>query len=194
MSLSLSGASEVLSLFLIPIGGGIPAGVLVAKSRGLVWPITVVLYFISDVILACIFEPLMRGVILLAKRSEFMTRWALAYRASIVRKAERYGGSRRGPFALVMISFGIDPMTGRAAARMAGYGFISGWAIAICGDMIFFALIMISTLCLKSVLGDGTWTAIIIMAAMIGIPAMIDRYRARRKPAITVVSVKGPQT
>lgn len=182
----LKSASEVLSLFLIPIGGGIPAGVLLAKSRGLAWPLTVILYFVSDVILACIFEPMMRGVILLAKRSDFMRRWAQAYKASLVRKAERYGGARRGPFALVMISFGIDPMTGRTAARMAGHGFVTGWAIAICGDMIFFALIMISTLCLNSVLGDGTWTAIIIMASMIGIPMLIDRYRGRSQPQVTV--------
>ena len=39
----LSSAGEVLTLFLIPIGGGIPAGVILAKSRGIEWPVTTLL-------------------------------------------------------------------------------------------------------------------------------------------------------
>jgi len=37
----------VLMLFLIPVGGGIPARVLLAERTGLAWPVTAVLYFIS---------------------------------------------------------------------------------------------------------------------------------------------------
>src|SRR5690242_17030101 len=70
----LSHAWAVLALFLIPIGGGIPAGVLLAKSHGLAWPITTILYFISDVILAFIFEPLMWLFVAGAKRSPFFAR------------------------------------------------------------------------------------------------------------------------
>ena len=42
----------VLMLFLIPIGGGIPAGVLLAQTKGLAWPVTAGLYLVSDVMLA----------------------------------------------------------------------------------------------------------------------------------------------
>lgn len=167
---------EVLMLFLIPVGGGIPAGVLLAQHYAITWPVTTILYFISDLILACAFEPVMLLFLKAAKHSQFLTRWAESYKASLAKTGFKYGMSA-GPFALVMISFGVDPMTGRAAARAAGHGFISGWAIAICGDMFFFALIMASTLWLNSLLGDGTWTAVIIMLAMIFVPPLIRRLR-----------------
>ena len=53
-SLSSQSASTmlpVLELFLLPVGGGIPAGVLLAQSKGLAWPITTGLYLVSDVVL-----------------------------------------------------------------------------------------------------------------------------------------------
>ena len=83
-----------------------------------------------------------------------------------------------------MISFGVDPMTGRAAALGAGYGFIGGWLIAIAGDMIFFVILMVSTLWLNSVLGDGTWAAVIIMAVMFGVPMLWRWFRARSKSPV----------
>ena len=51
---------SVLMLFLIPVGGGIPAGVLIARDKGLVWPVTAGLYLFSDILLARAFEPILR--------------------------------------------------------------------------------------------------------------------------------------
>ena len=152
-----SDALKVLTLFLIPIGGGIPAGVLLAKTRGLTWPITTVLYFISDCFLACAFEPLMHLFIKFAKNSPVLTRLTESYKASLKASLAKTGfkhGLSPSPFSLIILSFGVDPMTGRSAAKAAGHGFFAGWAIAICGDMIYFALIMVSTLLLNDVLGD----------------------------------------
>ena len=50
----------VFMLFLLPVGGGIPAGVLLARANGLSWPVTAGLYFVSDVVLAVAFEPVLR--------------------------------------------------------------------------------------------------------------------------------------
>jgi len=47
-------------LFLLPVGSGIPAGVLLARANGLSWPVTAGLYFVSDVALAVAFEPVLR--------------------------------------------------------------------------------------------------------------------------------------
>lgn len=44
---------SVLKLFLIPVGGGIPAGVMLAQAKGLVWPVTTILYLVSDIALLC---------------------------------------------------------------------------------------------------------------------------------------------
>ncbi|MDR3608387.1 MAG: hypothetical protein P4M08_13540 [Oligoflexia bacterium] len=177
---SISSAWEVLTLFLIPIGGGIPAGVLLARSRGLDWPLMMVLYFVSDVILACLFEPLAKLMIWAGKRFRFLARFNESLRKSAAQSSSRYG-IKPGPFSLVMVAFGVDPMTGRTAALAAGHGFISGWTLAILGDMLFFTVLMISTLCLNSLLGDGTWTAVIIMVVMIVFPALFRRLRERRQ-------------
>jgi hypothetical protein len=171
-----SHAWEVFLLFLIPIGGGIPAGVVLARSRGIQWPAMEILYFFSDIVLALLFEPFMLLVVWASKRYAFLARITEAFKKSMSKSTARYGLKPK-PFSLVMIAFGIDPMTGRTAALAAGHGFISGWTLAILGDMLFFTVLMGSTLWLNSILGDGTLTAVIIMAAMIIVPALVRRVR-----------------
>lgn len=176
----LASASEVFTLFLIPIGGGIPAGVVLGHSRGLEWPLMLLLYFFSDVVLACVFEPIMHIFIKWTQHSPNLARFLQEYKKNLEKTGVKFG-SIRGTWSLVLISFGVDPMTGRVVTHKAGHGFITGWAIAICGDLFFFTLIMASTLWLNNILGDGTTTAIIIMVAMFGIPMLIDRWRMSRR-------------
>lgn len=163
---------DVLMLFLIPVGGGIPAGVILARNHGISWPMMGFLYFISDVILAFLFEPILRllkKIRRLDKFRENYARWTQKKSMDVTKK----------PLGLIMISFGIDPMTGRAAALAAGHSFVAGWAIAIIGDMFFFALVMASTLWLDSYLGDGTWTAVIITVAMLVLPGVYRQGKER---------------
>ena len=177
---TLTNLRDVFLLFAIPIGGGIPAGVLLAKARGVDWFTMSVLYFLSDVLLAFLFEPIMLIFLRFTRGIVFFERLREAFRQSTQKTIARYGSSP-GPLMLVVIAFGVDPMTGRAAAKAAGHGFITGWAIAILGDMFFFGVIAVSTLCLNNVLGDGTWTAIIIMLAMFGVPALINKIRSKNQ-------------
>ena len=172
-------AWEVLLLFIIPIGGGIPAGVVLAQKMGLSWQIMMLLYFISDLILACVFEPLLLLFLLVAENSPGLSRVREAFSKSMKLTVARYG-INPGPFSLVMITLGTDPMTGRSVAKAAGHGFLSGWALTITGDMIFFTILMASTIWLNGILGDGTLTAIIIMVAMILIPVLVRRIRGIR--------------
>lgn len=174
----LSNAWQVLRLFLIPVGGGIPAGVLLARDLGLAWPIMAVLYLISDVILACVFEPLMLLFIRAARNSRFLTQMREAFRHSMKKTTAHYGTSL-GPLSLILIAFGVDPMTGRAAAAAAGYGFVKGWMIAIAGDMIYFAVLMVSTLWLDHVMGNETQTTLIILLGMFIVPGLVRRVRNR---------------
>lgn len=185
---SFSSMWEVFLLFAIPIGGGIPAGVVLAQQRGLTWPVMTVLYFISDVALAFVFEPMIFLIIAGARRFEFLKRFKEAYKKSLKKSSDF--GVPTGPFALIMVSFGVDPMTGRSAARAAGHGFVSGWALAITGDMFFFWLLMASTLWLQGILGDGTLTTIIITVAMMVIPTIVRRIRTRKSLRSAVVSPK----
>ena len=171
---------KVLVLFLIPIGGGIPAGVILGRSYNMAWPMMMLLYFISDVILACLFEPIMYLLMRVGKDVPFIIRFSIVFKEMVKRTTENFGNST-GAFALILIAFGVDPMTGRAAAIAAGHGFISGWMIAITGDMFYFALIMASTLWLNNIIGDGTVTTMVIFALMMIIPMLIRRFRNTKK-------------
>lgn len=177
---SVTGAWEVFTLFLIPIGGGIPAGVLLAQSRSIGWPVMLFLYFVSDVVLACAFEPLMKFVISAGKRSKFIARFNEALKKSTKKTIPNYG-TRLGPLALIMVSFSVDPMTGRTVTVAAGHGFVSGWLLAIAGDMLFFTLIMVSTIWLHNILGDGTWATVVILVVMMGVPYLVRKVRDARR-------------
>lgn len=172
----LSSLWDIFLLFTIPVGGGIPAGVLMAQTRAIGWVEMGLLYLVSDILLAFCFEPIMKVFIWISRRSKFLTLWRESLKQTTAKMTAGYGASP-GPFALILIAFGVDPMTGRAAAMAAGHGFLAGWAIAIIGDMLFFTVVAVSTICLNNVLGDGTWTAIIIMVAMLGIPALIRKIK-----------------
>ncbi len=171
---------SVLKLFLVPVGGGIPAGVLLAQAKGLAWPATTLLYLVSDIILAVAFEPILRLIAHACGKVPSLTRISAAMKAATARSVSHFSGTGAGPIALIMIAFGVDPMTGRASALAAGHGFIAGWAFAIAGDMLYFAVIAITTLRLDSYVRDPNITMVIVLAAMFGVPVLVRRIRSGR--------------
>ena len=170
---------SVLKLFLIPVGGGIPAGVMLAQSRGVAWPFMALLYLVSDIILAFLFEPVLRLLAFVCGRIPFLARVAAVMKAATARSVHHMAGTGAGPVGLIMISFGVDPMTGRATAHAAGHGFLAGWAIAIAGDMLYFGVIAVSTLKLNTVIKDPNTTMLIILAAMFSVPTVIRLVRSK---------------
>src|SRR5207237_9439879 len=172
------GAWGAFLLFLIPVGGGIPAGVLLARDSGVSPPMMAALYFLSDVVLAFAFEPLIRLLLALG-------RWV----PPLARLGRRLGGvfqgggagahAGRGPLGLVPVSFSVDPISGRTAAAAAGHGFVPGWALAIAGDMLHFTLPMASTLWLRGVLGDERLTVGAMLVLMLVLPSLVRRWKAR---------------
>jgi len=168
----------VFKLFLIPVGGGIPSGVLLARDSGIAWPVTAALYLVSDLVLALAFEPILRILAAIAARIPFLTRVHAALKAANARSVTRLTGTSTGPLALITIAFGVDPMTGRATALAAGHGFLAGWAFAIAGDLLYFAVIALSTLQLSRYIHDPENTALIILALMILVPMLLRRLRS----------------
>ncbi len=175
----LSTLLSVLKLFIIPVGGGIPAGVLLAQAKGVAWPLTALLYLVSDMALAVAFEPVLRILTAVARRIPFLTRFTALLKAATARSTAHLGGTSSGPLALIMVSFGVDPMTGRATAHAAGHGFISGWAIAIAGDMLYFTVIALSTVHLNHYFKDPNTTMLIVLAAMFLLPVLVRSVRSR---------------
>lgn len=172
----------VLMLFLLPVGGGIPAGVLLARAKGLAWPMTAGLYFVSDLLLALASEPILRLLVAWGGRVPLLARLRLAMKAAMARSVAHLSGTGAGPFALVMISFGVDPMTGRATALVAGHGFLVGWTLAIAGDMLYYAVIALTTLRLNAYLRNPNTTILIVLGAMIVVPIMVRSVRPRPTP------------
>ena len=169
----------VLMLFLLPVGGGIPAGVLLARTKGLAWPVTAGLYFVSDVLLALAFEPVLRLLVALGRKVPFLASLSAAMKAAMAQSAARFGGTGAGPISLVAIAFGVDPMTGRASALAAGHGFLAGWTFAILGDMLYYAVIALATLRLNAYIRDPNTTVLIILGAMIAVPVLVQQVRTR---------------
>ena len=168
-------------LFLIPVGGGIPAGVLLAQSKGLVWPVTTGLYLVSDMMLALAFEPVLRLLAWLGGKVPLLARFSARMKAAMAKSAAFSGGAGAGPIALVMISFGADPMTGRASALAAGHGFLMGWVFAIAGDMLYYAVIAVTTLRLNRYFRDPDTTMWIVLGAMIVVPLITRAFRSPQK-------------
>lgn len=169
---------DVLKLFLLPVGGGIPAGVLLAQAKGVAWPITTGLYLVSDVVLAIAFEPVLRLLAAVAGKVPFLARFSAALKAATARSVVHFSGTSAGPLALVMVAFGVDPMTGRATALAAGHGFLAGWAFAIAGDMLYFAVIALTTLRLNSYFRDPNTTMLIVLGAMFAVPTLVRYFRS----------------
>ena len=170
---------SVLKLFLIPVGGGIPAGVMLAQAKGVAWPYSALLYLVSDIILAFLFEPVLRLLAVICSKISFLARVAAAMKALSARSVHHMSGTGAGPIGLIMISFGVDPMTGRASALAAGHGFLMGWVFAIAGDMLYFGVIAICTLKLNTVINDPNTTMLIILATMFSVPTVIKLVRTR---------------
>ena len=173
-----SGWQGVLLLFLVPIGGGIPAGVLLARDRAIGPLVMMVLYFVSDVILAFVFEPMMKGLFALARVIPPLRKVGRAMLAQLHRPGAP-AAALRGPLGLVLVSFTVDPMTGRAAAHAAGHGFVAGWAIAIAGDMMYFAVLMASTLWLNGIVGDASTTIGLMLLLMLFLPRVMQSVQER---------------
>lgn len=181
---SIQSASHLLpvfKLFLLPVGGGIPAGVLLARTQGLAWPVTAGLYLVSDVVLVLMFEPVLRLFAAVIGNIPFLARFSAALKAAMARSVAHVSGTSTGPLALVMIAFGVDPMTGRATALASGHGFLAGWAFAITGDMLYFAVIALTTLRLNSYFKDPNTTMLIVLAAMFLVPMLVRKLRDHRE-------------
>ena len=182
-----TGGLGAFLLFLAPIGGGIPIGVLVADRGGVPAWATVSLYLLSDIVLAFAIEPILALVLRLGRRVESIGR-----AGQIIQRLTHGAGlkqeGRKSALGLIFVSFAISPTTGRAAAASVGHGFVRGWSLAIIGDMGYFGLLMASTLWLSDVLGNDRLTIVIAFAAAWILPLVMQRMRSRLSAQATAAA------
>jgi hypothetical protein len=178
-----SGTLGAFLLFLVPVGGGIPAGVLMARDGGASALLTALLYLVSDVVMSFTGEAMLKVVMLLGRWIPALGRLGQRL-VSLSGNVGLRDSGVRGPLGLIMVSFTVSPLAGRAAAATAGHGFVTGWALAIAGDMLYFTLLMASTLWLSSVLGDERLTVGAVLAIMFVAPMLLRRLRGAGRPAV----------
>ena len=167
----------VLILFCIPGGMGIPPGVLLGHQGGLGPIVMSVLYFASDIVLACVFEPLLVILAALARQLPLLRRIADRILAAMSRTMP--ANSASAPIGIALTAFGAGLPFGRALAATAGFGLVSSWLFTIAGDMAYFGLGMASTLWFDDLLGDPRMAAFAGLAVMFVVPALIRRWHAR---------------
>jgi hypothetical protein len=172
----------VFLIFVTQIGLGIPSGVLRARDAGLSPFFTAGLYAASDVILAFTIEPMLLVLRWLSARVDFVAR--LGNTLSRFSGASGLSdGKVRGPLGLILFSFAVAPAPARAASEAAGHGFISGWTLAIIGDMLYFTMIMASTLWVASIFGDDRLTVGAVLVGAWVLPMLFRRMRRQSRPA-----------
>ena len=190
-SLWPAGAWGVFLVFVTQIGAGIPLGVIMARNAGINPVATAGLYLASDVVLAVTMEPILTALRWLGRRVDFIGRLGTRL-ARFSGAAGLQGGGVRGPLGLILFSFTVSPTAGRAASEAAGHGFVTGWTLAIIGDMGYFVMMMASTLWASSIFGDDR---VAVGAVLIGtwlVPWAIRRVRRRGAPATVAVATAAP--
>ena len=165
----------VLLLFCIPLGAGIPSGVLLGHGDGLGAPFIILLYVVSDVVLAAFFEPMLRVL-------AFVSRWVPALdRAGTLLvgavMATMPAGSLAGPTGVALTGFGAGLPFGRALASAVGYGLVTGWMLSIAGDTSYFLIGMASTLWFQDMFGDPRMAAVAALVVMLVVPLVLRRFR-----------------
>jgi len=165
--------------------------VILAQNGGVPPLGTAALYFLSDIFLAFTAEPFLAFVRWLARRIPALARVGdVLTRFSA--KAGLRGEGARGPLELILVSFAVSPMTGRAAAAAAGHGFVPGWALAITGDMAYFVVLMVSTLWLHAAVGDDRLTIGLMLGVSLLLPLLLRRFGRSRSKQELHRPVDGP--
>jgi hypothetical protein len=181
----------VFALFWSPVGPGIPAGVLLARHAGLPPLATFGLYTLSDVLGALISHPtfvLVRRVggrvpILRRLGGGFLKLALIGSGTSAVSPPPPEPDSPPGApraalptlFRIGTVGFGVDVYT--AGMLVAGLPVprLAGWGAAIAGDLVWFALLLGTSLATAAVVDDDRVVGIVVLVAMVVIPVVARR-------------------
>jgi hypothetical protein len=167
------GALGTLLLFCVPLGLGVPSGVLLAAHDGMGPVATTGLYVVSDVLLAFVFEAVLRALRARARRVPRLDRVRRALPIALARilPPGRFAGS----LGIVLTGFGIGMPFGRVIATGTGYGLVAAWALAITGDVLYFLTGLVSTLWFGGMVGDQRVAALGGIVVMVVVTVALHR-------------------
>lgn len=168
----------VLALFFAPIGPGIPAGVLLARHIALAPAATFGLYALSDAVAAMVCHPLftlMRRHGRRVKPIRWIGRRMLSFAMIGVRPPERAGV---GPALsrIATVGFGVDIYTAGMLATGLPVPPLSGWLSAIIGDLLWFAVLLGTSVLAAGIADDDRFIGVVMIIAMIALPRVARRF------------------
>lgn len=174
----------VLALFFAPVGPGVPAGVLLARHVPLTPVATFGLYAVSDVLAAIVCHPLFVLLRRYGRRVKSM-RWLgqrILSLAMIGVRAPRQAGVAPALSRIAMVGFGVDVYTAGMLATGLPVPALPGWVLAITGDLLWFALLLGTSLAAASIADDDRFIALVMIVAMIVIPWLARRFVPALRP------------
>jgi hypothetical protein len=172
----------VFALFWAPVGPGIPAGVLLARHIPLHPAFTFLLYTISDVLGAAVCHPIFSGLRRAARHvpaikwlGERMIRFAML--GARMPRAEdlRTGGMAPALFRIGTVGFGVDVYSAGMLVNGLRVPRILGWAAAIAGDLVWFSLLLGTSLATAALVDDDRIIGGVVLVAMLVIPSIAKR-------------------
>ena len=172
----------IFALFWAPVGPGIPAGVLLAHHLRLAPTVTFGLYTLSDTLAAIVLTPVYGWLRTHGRRIPTVRKIAkrlLAVAMIGIRRptAEEMRDGRRAPalFRIGTVGFGVDVYTAGALASALPVPRLHGWAAAITGDLLWFALLLGSSIAAAAVIDDDRWVALVVVAVTLIVPPIARR-------------------
>lgn len=181
-------AMLVLALFFTPVGPGIPAGVLLARHIPLHPGVTFGLYAMSDVCAAVVCHPLFTMLRRHGRRvpplRAFGRRMLALVTVGIQLPERAEARSGLGPLLsrVATVGFGVDVYTAGLVATGLGVPRVPGWAAAIAGDLVWFALLLGTSMATASLADDDRVIAVVMVIAMIVIPRLARRFIPALRP------------
>lgn len=179
----------VFALFWAPVGPGIPAGVLLARHVPLHPAVTFGLYMLSDVLAAVVCHPVFTWLRRHGRRSpavHWLGRRMLALAmVGVQRSGPEARDGRLAPtlFRIGTVGFGADVYTGGLLATVLPVPRLPAWASAIAGDLVWFALLLATSIAAASVVDDDRVIGLAVIVAMILIPRLARRVFPALRPA-----------
>jgi len=190
----------VFALFWAPVGPGVPAALLLARHAGLNPAVTFGLYALSDALGACVCHPVYSVLRRAANRVPALRAvgrrlMRLALIGTTPPRAEDLGRGARGTlpvlFRIGALGFGLDLYT--AGILVAGLPVprVAGWAAAVAGDLVWFAMLLATSIATAQVTDQaavqlGVMAAVMVLVPWLAkrlIPALRTTVRAPTDPA-----------
>lgn len=177
----------VFALFWMPVGPGIPAGVLLAHHLRMAPALTFALYTLSDVLAMLILNPVYSLLRAQGRRNAAVRKigqrlLAVAMIGTPRPSADEVRAGKLAPalFRIATVGFGIDIYTAGALATGLPIPRLPGWAAALAGDLVWFALLLGSSVAAAQVFDERGVMVVVLAVTLLGPPLARRLFPALR--------------